>query len=262
VYAQRGGALVRATAAGPLDPCAANLSMQTLVPVIASLTVTSVAAAALPVHTDPISGNVDGGLFVPAGITELAVDSHATDLGGAPIATGNDVVEVTIAADPAVTPIDLVAGNRPSSYTQVLAYTCNGRCEATAPFPEIRGGAYTDCTPGYDFQNTAAYYVPASYGFVGQRVVITSYDVSGGYTFAFSGPAPANVERAWGVAIWPPPASPLSGTIADPYPLDYGANAVVARGVAQLASDLGEPAAFTAELSACADMQTDQTYHD
>jgi hypothetical protein len=229
--------------------------------------VTRVPASTLPAHTDPVSGNVDGALFVPAGITAIAVDAHAIDVDGSDITTGNDVVEVTIDADPVQTTVDLLAGNRPSAYTQVLAYACNGRCEATGPFPETRNAAFTDCVPGYDFQNSATYYVPAAYGTVAAgngnaRIVVTAYNVTGGYTFAFAGPAAATAERTWAVALWPPAGSALAGTIADAYPVDYANNAIAARGVAQLAADLGEPAAFAAELTACGDMHADTTFDD
>jgi hypothetical protein len=260
------GALVRATAPGPMNPCDPTLQRQIVVPAVAAFTVTPLPATALATHTDPISGNVDGAIFMPAGVTAVSVASHANDIDGTPIAGGNDSVEVLIDADPVVTPVDLVAGNRPSAYTQVLAYACNGRCEANAPFPELRGGTYTDCTPGDDFQDTAAYYVPATYGSVTAgstaHIIVTSYAVAGGYTFTFAGPAPLTVERAWAAAVWPPPGSTLAGTIADPYPVDYTANAIRTRGVAQLAADLGEPAAFAAALAACADMHTDPTFHE
>jgi len=71
---------------------------------------------------------------------------------------------------------------------------------------------------------------------------------------------PATVERTWPVAVWPPPGSALAGTIADAYPVDYANNVIAARGAAQLAADLGEPAAFAAALTACADMHADTTF--
>lgn len=263
LYVARAAALVRASAAGPMNPCDATLQTQTMVAAITSLAVTRIPASGLPAHADPVSGVADGGLFVPAGITAIEVDSHATDVDGSHIVTGNDVVEVTIDADPVQTTVDLLAGNRPSAYTQVLAYACNGRCEATGPFPEIRNAAFTDCVPGFDFQNNANYYVPAAYAYAsGNRVVITAYSLTGGYTFAFNGPAPLTVERTWPVAVWPPAGSALAGTIADAYPLDYTNNAVQARGVAQVAVDLGEPAAFAPQLTACADMHADTTFDD
>jgi len=264
VYVAQGTALVRARASGPLNPCDPALQTQTVVPSIASLTVTRIPASALPAHTDPVSGNADGALLLAAGITAVAVDSHALDADGSRITTGNDVVEVTIAADPIQTTVDLVAGNRPSAYTQVLTYACNGRCEANASFPEIRNAAVTACTLGYDFQNTATYYVPAAYAYAGGTggIVVTAYSVTGGYTFAFSGPQPAGAERVWPVALWPPPGSALAGTIADPYPVDYTNNALAARGAAQIAADLGEPAAFAPELTACANMNVDPTFAD
>ncbi len=267
LYFAQAAALVRATAAGPMNPCDPALQTQTLVPVIATLTVAQLAAAGLPAHTDPVSHAADGGLFIASGITPVAVDSHAADADGTPILTGNDLVEVTVDADPVQTTVDLLAGNRPSAYTQVLAYACNGRCEAGGAFPEARNAAFTDCTPGYDFADNPAYYVPAAYGYASagggnQRIVVTAYSVTGGYTFAFSGPLPVTAERAWPVALWPPAGSALAGTVADSYPVDYTNNAVRARGAAALAADLGEPAAFAPELAACADMHADTTYAD
>jgi prepilin-type N-terminal cleavage/methylation domain-containing protein len=266
LYERSAGALVRATAAGPMNPCDDALQRRIVVPSVAGFTVTPLPAATLATHADPISGNADGAIFMPAGLTGVSVSSHASDVDGTPIATGNESVEVLLDADPVVTPVDLVAGNRPSAYTQVLSYACNGRCEANGPFPEIRGGTFDDCTPGDDFQHTAAYYVPATYGTIVTgtlaRIVVTSYTVAGAYTFTFGGPAPLTLERAWPVAVWPPPGSALAGTIADPYPVDYAANAIRTRGVTQLAADLGEPAAFAAALSACSDMHADPTFHE
>ena len=267
LYVARGTNLERASAAGPLDPCDAGLQLQTVVAAIARFTVTRVPASALATHADPVSGNADGGLFQAGGITGVVVDSHALDAGGAPIPAGNDIVEVSIDADPVLSTVDLLAGNRPSAYTQVLAYACNGRCEASGPFPEIRNGRFTDCAPGFDFANTATYYVPARFGFVNAgngtgRIVVTAYSVTGGYTFAFAGPLPLTAERTWVPALWPPAGSALDGTIADAYPVDYRNNAVAARGIAQLAADLGEPAAFAAELTACSDLHADTTFDD
>jgi prepilin-type N-terminal cleavage/methylation domain-containing protein len=267
LYVARAANLVRAIAAGPMNPCDATLQTQSAVAGITKLTVTRVPAGALAAHADPVSGNVDGGLLVPAGITAIAVDAHASDVDGSAITTGNDIVEVTIDAEPVQTTVDLLAGNRPAAYTQVLAYTCNGRCEASGPFPEIRNAAFTDCVPGYDFQNASAYYVPAAYGYASagngnQRIVVTAYAVTGGYTFAFNGPLPAMLERTWPAALWPPAGSVLAGTIADAYPLDYTSNAIQARGAAQVAADLGEPAAFAPALAACADMHADTTFDD
>jgi len=267
VYVARGSQLVRASAAGPMDPCAGMLNVQAVVPAILGFTVTRVPASSLPAHADPVSGAADGSAFVPGGITAIAVDSHVADVDGSHILTGNDVVEVTIDADPALTVVDLLAGSRPSAYTQTLAFTCDGRCEANGPFPEIRDAAFGDCAAGYDFQNSPAYEAPASYGYVNagggnQRIVVTSYHITGGYTFTFSGPVPVTAERTWPVALRPPAGSPLAGTMADPVPVDDANNAVAARGVAQLALDLGEPAAFAEELKACADMHADTTYDD
>lgn len=266
LYAARAAALVRAAAASPMNPCDPALEVQTVVASIASFSVTRVPASALPAHADPITGHVDGGLFSPGEITAVAADAHVLDVDGSPITAGNDIVEVTVGADPVTTTVDLLAGNRPSAYAQVLTYTCNGRCEANGPFPEIRNAAFTDCTPGYDFQNGPAYFVPAAYGYAGaagaQRIVVTAYYLTGGYTFAFAGPLPATAERTWPVALWPPAGSALAGTIADSYPVDYANAAPALRGPALLAADLGEGAAFTAELSACADMHADTTFAD
>lgn len=265
LYALRDGSLVRAAAAGPIDPCDATLALQTLAANVGALTVTQSPATGLPQHADPISGDADGAAFEPAGITAVSADAHVDDASGAPVRSGNDLVEASIVAPPVQRVVDLVAGNRPSGYTQILGYTCNGRCEANGPFPELRNGTYGGCSAGYDFADAPAYYVPAAFGSVAtgngnSRIVITAYTVTGGYTFAFGGPSPLTAERTWTPAQWPPPGSALAATIADPYPLDYANNAVHARGVAQLASDLGEPVTYAAALTACGDMQADATY--
>jgi prepilin-type N-terminal cleavage/methylation domain-containing protein len=265
LYFARASALVRARAPGPMNPCDPALAAQPIVATIARLSVRRFTATALAAHTDPVSGNPDGGILVPAGVSAVSVDAHVADIDGSAIRTGNDVVEVTLDADPVRTTVDLLAGNRPSAYTQTLAYACDGRCEANGPFPEIRNGAFSDCAVTIDFAQSPAYYVPAAYGYApvaggGARIVVTAYSVAGGYVFAFDGPAPVTAERAWPPALWPPAGSPLAGTIADAYPVDYAANAVLARGPAQLAADLGEPAAFAAGLQACADMHADPTY--
>lgn len=265
LYAARGPALVRAAAPGPMNPCDPALALQTVVSPIAGLQVTRFAATALPAHTDPVSAAPDGGIFAPPGITAVSVDAHVADVDAAPIRTGNDVVEVTLDAGPVRTTVDLLAGNRPSGYTQTLAYACAGRCEANAVFPEIRNGSFVDCTPSIALTDGPTAYVPAGYGTVASgggnaRIVVTAYALAGAYAFAFDGPVPASALRAWPQAVWPPAASPLAGTIADAYPVDYGHNAVRARGAAQVAADLGEPAAFAAALQACADMHADPTY--
>jgi prepilin-type N-terminal cleavage/methylation domain-containing protein len=265
LYAVRSANLVRAAAAAPMNPCDPGLALQTVVSAVTAFTVTRFAASALPSHVDPVSGNSDGGIFTPSGITAVSVDAHALDVDGSHIPTGNDVLEAVIDAAPVRTAVDLLAGNRPSGYTQVLAYVCDGRCEANGPFPELRNGSFDGCALGYDFRQSPAYYVPASYGYVAapggdERIVVTAYRVTGGYTFAFDGPVPLTAERVWPAATWPPAGSPLAGTIADAYPVDYANNAVAARGAVQLAADLGEPAAFAGALAACADMQSDPVY--
>lgn len=267
LYAVRSGNLVRAVAAAPMNPCDPGPALQTAVSGVSAFIVTRFAASALPAHVDSVSGNPDGGILTSPGITAVSVDAHVLDVDGSHIATGNDILEAVIDAAPLRTTVDLLAGNRPSAYTQVLAYACDGRCEANGPFPEIRNGSFDGCTTGYDFAQSPAYYVPAAYGYVAaaggdQRIVVTAYSVTGGYTFAFDGPVPLTAERVWTAALWPPAGSPLAGTVADAYPVDYANNAVRARGVVQLAADLGEPAAFASALTACADMQTDPVYGD
>jgi len=262
LYRQRGAALVRTGGPAPLDPCDATLPVDTLIATIASLRVSAAAATALPAHVDALSGAVDGGLLIPAGIANVAADVHAQDVDGTPIRGGNGLVEVTIDADPRVGIVDLVAGSRPSGYTQLLSYACGGRCAANGPFPEIRGGDYASCRPGFDFQNTSLYYVPATVAtqtIGGQAVFrVTSYWVTGAYTFAFGGVDATSARRTWKPAVWPPGAA----SVDDPYPVDYANNAVAAAGPAQVAGDLGEPAAFAAELADCSAMNADAYFRN
>lgn len=261
-YALRAGGLVRASAPSPLDPCDPALAVDLLVPAVAGFTVTSIAASQLPAHLDPVAGTPDGGLLIGAGITPVAVDAHAVDAAGAAIATGNALVEVTIDADPIVSTVDLLAGNRPSAYTQLLTYACSGRCAAGVPFPEIRNGDYDACTATVQFANAPAYYQPASVAAKdiggGQvQLRVTAYAVTGAYLFTFAGADATTALRAWPPARWPP-----LGVVDDPYPVDYTANAVAAAGSAQIAADLREPAAFATELAACAALSADPTYRD
>ncbi len=253
LYRARGDALVRTAGVAPLDPCDAGLPADTLVGGVTSFSVAAGAASALAAR-DPI--------LIAAGITDVAVDAHVLDVDGNPIRAGNGVVEVTLAADPRQVVVDLVAGSRPSGYTQVLRYACGGRCAANGPFPEIRGGDYTACTAGSDFANSALYYVPATVATEetagGPQFRVTSYWVTGAYTFAFAGRDATVARRIWAPAIWPPGGA----LVDDPYPVDYGANAVAARSAAQIASDLGEPAAFAAELTDCGAMNADATFAD
>ncbi len=266
--APNGRPLVEATAPGPLDPCDANLVATPVIANVNGLRVATYHASQLATHVDPVSGNNDGGILIAGGVTSVAVDAHVRDATGAPILTGNDLVEVQIDADPVLATVDLVAGNRPSAYTAQLTYTCGGRCEANGPFGEIRGGAYTDCAATIAFAETPAFYVPAAYGFrtlpSGRRqTIVTAYAVTGAYLFTFAGAVPLTVARTWARAVWPPAGSARAGTIADPYPVDYGADAVASRGASGVAADLGEPVTYAAELAACADLDAEsaQLFH-
>lgn len=253
LYRERNGALVRTAGPAPIDPCDATLPADTVIATLAGLQVTSVAASALPNHADVLTGALDGGLLLASGITDVAVDAHVRDLDGSAVRAGNGIVEVTLTADPRVAVVDLLAGSRPSGYTQVLAYACGGRCAANGPFPEIRGAPATACAAGIDFQNAPAYYVPASVVAQGLGFRVTSYWVTGAYTFAFGS---TTARRVWTPAVWPPGGA----TVSDAYPVDYANNAIAASTPAQIASDLGEPAAFAAELAGCGAMAGDAIF--
>ena len=262
LYRERAGAVVRASGAAPLDPCDPALPVETLEAGVTAFAVVPMAATALPAHADPVSGAADGAIFVPAGIVAVAVDAHAKDVDGSPIRAGNGVVEVTIAADPRLGVVDLVAGSRPSAYTQVLTYACGARCAANGPFPEIRGGDYTSCSSAIDFQQSARYYVPATvvteHGSGQPQFRVTSYWVTGAYAFAFAGADATSARRTWAPARWPPGGA----LVDDPYPVDYANNAIAARVPAQIANDLGEPSAFAAELADCGAMNGDAYFVD
>ena len=159
------------------------------------------------------------------------------------------VLETTIDADPVQTTVDLLAGNRPSGYTQVLAYACNGRCEANGPFPrDSQRGTFTDCTAGYgDFQNTAAYYVPACVRHRERRQRQPAHrrhrlqrDRRLHVRVQRSGTGFGRAHLGGGCGRWPPASRRWQELIADGYPVDYTGNAVLTRGVQQLAADLGE----------------------
>lgn len=257
LYELRGSAFVRVRGPGPIAPCDATLPAETLIANAAAFTVTPVVAAALPAHADALTGAADGAMLLAPGITSVSVDAHARDADGTPIRTGNAMVEAALDAGPALAIVDLAPGNRPSGYTQVLAYACAGRCAANVPFPEIRGADAMACTAAIDFQNAPAYYVAATVATNAAGAVrVTSYWVTGAYAFAF-GPAGATARRTWTPALWPP-----SGALVDdPYPVDYAASAIALRAPAQIASDIGAAAAYAGELAACNALNADVYFH-
>lgn len=262
LYVLRAGALVHAVGPAPLDPCDPTLAVETLVAQASAFTVTVFPAAALPAHVDPVSGAVDGGMLLAAGTTSVAVDVHALDVDGSPIVGGNALAEVTIDAAPVLTVVDLVAGNRPSGYEEVLDYACGGRCAANVPFPELQGLAVSSCTLGYDFANAPQYYVPASFALVdvsGQpQLVVTSYRVTGAYIFTFAGADQLTVQRNWTPAIWPPGGP----TLSDPYPVNYATSALANVAPSQIASDIGAAASYAAALTDCTAINADAYYAD
>lgn len=244
LYLRRGEALVRLRGPAPIDACNTALPAETLVARTAGFRVEAVA--------------VSGPMLIPSGSVEVAADAHVRDVDGTPIRGGNGVVEVTIDAEPVVTVVDLVAENRPSGATVALTYACAARCAANGPFPEIRGGDYATCVQDFDFQNGPAYYVPAtiaarSIGGGAQQLRVTSYWVTGAYTFAFAGLDATTARRTWTPAIWPPGGA----LVDDAYPVDYGTNAVAALPPGRIASDLGAATAYAAELAACAALNGD-----
>jgi len=257
-YAVRGGVLVRATGAGPIDPCAASLNLDTVLPSVTAMTATAIAPSALPAHVDPVSGNPDGGLF-RSGIPSIAVASHALDYDGSTILTGNTIVEVTLDAEPAQATVDLVAGNRPNAYTDVLTYACGDRCAANGIFPEIAGLDVTTCTvDAPDLPDSADFYVASATGLSGAgRIVTTAYAVHLRYGFTFSGPSTAvTAYRTGPVMVWPAGAN-----LSDPYPVDYTANAIKATGAAALAAQFGPPANLATALSLCAGIAAETLFN-
>jgi hypothetical protein len=261
LYLLRGGALVHASGPAPLDPCDPGLVTEPIVTAVSDFRVQTFAAGELPTHRDGVSGTADDELLQPSGIVAVAADAHVRDVDGAPIPSGNAVVEAVIDAAPALTVVDLVAGNRPNGFAQVLTYACGGRCAANGPFPELRGAAVTTCSAAVTFANTPQYYVPASFVLVDAggsqpQVRVTSYWVTGAYDFAFDGRLAA--RRTWTPAVWPPGGAVLS----DPYPIDYTRSALAAAAPAQIAADVGAAQAYAAELGACAALANDATFDD
>lgn len=252
-YARRDRALVRVLAPGPLDPCDPSNAAQTLIADTAGFGAAALPASEFANHEDPASGVPDGTFLAPRAIADVAADVHVRDLSGAPLRAGNGVVEVTVDADPALAVVDLAPENRPSGFTTVLTYACGARCAANVPFPEARGRSLDGCMQTIDFADDALHYVPAAFAYQPQsdgstRIVVTAYLVTGAFVFALRGADAVVVRRAWSPALWPPGGVPL----ADPYPVDYAANAVHARGAQGLAADTGANAAFAGELGACA----------
>jgi type II secretory pathway pseudopilin PulG len=257
-YVLRASSLLRAGAPGPIDPRDSTLPLTTVLSSVAGLTVAAVPASALASHADPVSGNVDGGLF-GAGVPSVAVSAHASDYDGSAILTGNGIVEVTLDADPAEATVDLVAGNRPSAFTDVLTYACGDRCAANGVFPEIASLDVDSCTlDAPDLPDTNASYVASSTGVSASgQIVTTAYAVRLRYGFTFSGSAAAfTVYREGPTFVWPAAAG-----LSDSYPVDYTNNAVRATGAAALAALAGTPASLATETGACEGISGESLFH-
>jgi prepilin-type N-terminal cleavage/methylation domain-containing protein len=257
-YVVRANALQRATAAGPMNPCDPSLHADTLLTNVTSMTTTLLPASALAAHVDPISGDADGALFT-ATVPAVAVSSHALDYDGTTIMTGNTIVEADIDADPAEATIDLVAGNRPSAYTQVLTYACGDRCAANSVFPEIASLDIDACVEeSPDLPDTSASYVASATGVgAGGHIVTTAYAVRLRYGFTFSGASPAvTAYREGPTFVWPATAN-----LSDPYPVDYTNNAVRATGAAALSALFGPPSTLATEEALCTSLQSETLLH-
>ena len=261
--------LFRATSAsGAMNPCDPALVLDPLVENIAGFHVTSVLATDLTAHADAVSGNADGAIFRSSGLSAVAVDSHERDFDGTPIVTGNSVTEVSVDGDPALTTLDLVAGNRPSGFTSVLAYACGARCESTRVFPETRGGDLTACSISYDLPDTPAFYAPAA----GQPVyvaasggrlqpVITAYAVNAGAVFTFTGPGGAHASEelyvndpSWSVpGMQDAPAIGADGSVN----ADYTLNAVKRAGAAKIFADANGATLLASQLAICTGMNAE-----
>ena len=250
---------------GPMNPCDPTLVLDPVIDGISSFGVQTFSASQLPAHVDPVTGNLDDGVLQSAGISSIAIDSHDKDYDGATIPAGNNVTEVTIDADPVQTTIDVLAGNRPSGFTQVLAYACGDRCKATTVFPETRGAPYTSCAMSYDLPDTATFYGPAAgqpvYVAAGAnrvRAVITAYSVNVGYVFSFAGPggASAREELYVNTPVWTKPGlqdTPIvdaRGNVA----ADYTSNSVRSAGPAQVFADAGGATVLASQIARCIGM--------
>jgi prepilin-type N-terminal cleavage/methylation domain-containing protein len=247
-YVVRAGTLVRASGAGPLDPCAGEAA-DALLSGVGAFTATAVPANGWATHVDPVGGEADGGFFRP-NVPAIAVDAHARDYDGTPIASGNGAVEVTLDADPFPVVADLVAGNRPTGFTETLTYACGARCDAASLFPEIASLDVGTCAAlAPDLPDASTSYVAASTGLDGAgRIVTTSYALYLRYGFAFTGDGTAvTAERDGPLLTWPAVPS-----LADPYPVDYADNALRSFGAAALAATFGPPPNLARAFADCA----------
>ncbi len=254
-YVAREHTVMRATAPGPINPCDPTLALDTVLTAVPSVAVTSIPVSALATHVDPVNGNSDGGL-VRSGAPAIAVDAHEHDYDGSQVLAGNAVVEVTIDADPAQATIDLIAGNRPSGYTNVLSYACGARCAANSVFPEIASLDFTTCTMSApDLPDTTAFYTPSATGIgAAGRIVTTAYAVHLRYAYTFGGStsAPLTVYRVGPTVTWPAAAN-----LSDAYPADYSSNAVRSTGPATLAALFGPPPNLATNGTICAGMNAE-----
>ena len=257
-YVVRNGMLVRAGGPGPIDPCDPALATDTVLDNVASITTAALAANNLPAHIDPVSGSPDGALF-RGGIPVVAVDAHALDYDGSHILTGNGIVELTIDASPAQVTVDLLAGNRPNGYTNVLTYACGYRCEANTMFPEVSSLDYATCTANTpDLPDSSAFYAASSTTLSATgRIVTTAYAVHLRYSYTFAGGAssPLTVYRIGPTVTWP-----ASANLSDAYPVDYTANAVRALGAPALATLFGPPPTLASATAVCAGMNAETDF--
>lgn len=257
-YVLRASSLMRATAPGPIDPCAAALQLDAVLTGVAGVTATAFPASALASHVDPVSGNADGGIF-GASVPAIAVSSHALDYDGSAILTGNGIVELSVDADPAEATVDLVAGNRPGAFTNVLTYACGERCAANGVFPEIASLDVDACTiDAPDLPDTSASYVASATGLNATGHIVTAaYSVRLRYGFTFSGTAsPTTAYREGPTFGWPAAAN-----LSDPYPVDYSNNAVRATGAAALAAFAGQPSNLSSETTVCDGIAGESLFH-
>jgi type II secretory pathway pseudopilin PulG len=257
-YVVQNGALLRANAPGPMNPCDPALRLDAVLPGVTSSSASAIATSALPAHADPVSGSADGGIF-RSGIPSIAVTSHTQDYDGTPILTGNGIVELIVDADPAEATVDLVAGNRPNAYTNVLTYACGDRCAANGRFPEIASLDIDACSADPpDLPDSSSYYVASATAVSGTgRIVTTAYAVHLRYGFTFSGASGAVTAYR----IGPTENWPAAANLSDPYPVDYTNTAVRATGAAALAATFGSPANLAGETSICEGLDGEALFH-
>jgi hypothetical protein len=225
--------VVRTTGSSPIVPCVATANSSTVIDGVQQMTATAFTLAQVASHTDPFGGSADTP-FVQAAAAQnpnlaVSVDLHVADASGSDFASGNGMVEVTLASTIAAMAFDIAPGVRPSGYQKVLTYTCALRsgCGAGMPPPAFLSGAdVANCTYQtngadadvvIDASATPIVFVQAACdqgdGMLGLCTFVQSWQVSGYEDFTYGSRASATTRTYR--FYWQTDVGPYAPNLAD-----------------------------------------------